>query len=133
MFFKKFLMLFLNFFKGFSKEDFLNLTCLPESVIMAGKFILCSKQGKCFKRIKNEILFLKCLKQEIYKCTLFIVKAYSLVPLGKKLDTMKIFTISPNDVNHSTHLLSTAQTEEANVKGKILPVMALVKGLRSNY
>lgn len=100
---------------------------------MAEKFILCSKQEKEFMRINNEILFLKCLKQEMYKCTQFTVKAYSLMPSGKKLYIMKIFTVSPKDVNHSTCLLSTAQTEEANVKGKILTGMALVKGLRSNY
>lgn len=48
--------------------------------------------------------------------SLFTVKAYSLVPSGKNLSIMKIFTISPNDGNHSTCLLSTAQTEEANMK-----------------
>lgn len=52
--------------------------------------------------------------------SLFTVKSYSLVPSVKKLDIMKIFKISPNDVNHSTCLLSTAQNEEENVKGKIL-------------
>lgn len=31
--------------------------------------------------------------------SLFTVKAYSLVPSAKKLDIMKIFTVSPNDVN----------------------------------
>lgn len=51
--------------------------------------------------------------------SLFSVKSYSLVPSVKKLDIMKIFKISPNDVNRST-CLSIAQNVEANVKGKIL-------------